>query len=74
MHPYFKNIDEVIASNKPATIKNKNCKNDFYDAGLPSPPDPVIQDGQLGLELTYITVRTFQLLVSLSTIGQVQAY
>ena len=34
---YFKNINEVIA-----TIKNKNRKKDFHDAGLPSPPDPVI--------------------------------
>ena len=34
---HFKNIDEVIA-----TIKNKDRKKDFYDAGLPSPPDPVI--------------------------------
>ena len=33
----FKNIDEVIA-----TIKNKDRKKDFYDAGLPSPPEPVI--------------------------------
>ena len=31
---HFKNIDEIIA-----TIKNKK---DFHDAGLPSPPDPVI--------------------------------
>ena len=34
---HFKNIDEIIA-----TIKNKNRKKDFHDAGLPSPPDPVI--------------------------------
>ena len=34
---YFKNIDEIIA-----TIKNKDRKKDFHDAGLPSPPDPVI--------------------------------
>ena len=43
----FKNIDEVIATIKAATIKiptikNKDRKKDFYDAGLPSPPDPVI--------------------------------
>ena len=37
MHAHFKNIDEVIA-----TIKNKDCKKDFHDAGLPSPPDTVI--------------------------------
>ena len=35
---HFKNIDEVIAMIKAATIKNK----DFLDAGLPSPPNPVI--------------------------------
>ena len=34
---YFKNIDEIIA-----TINNKDRKKDFHDAGLPSPPDPVI--------------------------------
>ena len=39
---HFKNIDEIIATNKAATIKNKNRKKDFHDAGLPSPPDPVI--------------------------------
>ena len=39
---HFKNIDEVIATIKAATIKNKNRKKDFHDAGLPSPPDPVI--------------------------------
>ena len=34
---HFKNIDEVIA-----TIKNKDSKKDFHNAGLPSPPDPAI--------------------------------
>ena len=34
---HFKNIDEVIA-----TIKKEDCKKDFHDTGLPSPPDPVI--------------------------------
>ena len=39
---HFKTIDEVTAAIKVATIKNKNSKKDFYNAGLPSPPDPVI--------------------------------
>ena len=39
---HSKNIDEVIATINAATIKNKDCKKDFHDAGLPSPPDPVI--------------------------------
>ena len=39
---HYKNIDEIIATIKAATIKNKNRKKDFHDAGLPSPPDPVI--------------------------------
>ena len=39
---HLKNIDEIIATIKAATIKNKDRKNDFHDAGLPSPPDPVI--------------------------------
>ena len=61
---HFKNIDEVIA-----TIKSKDRKKDFHDAGLPFPHDQrQLRDGQLGLELPYITVRTFQLFVPLSTI------
>ena len=40
---HFKNIDEVIATIKAATIKNKDRRKDFHDAGLPSPPDPVIK-------------------------------
>ena len=39
---HFKNIDEVIATIMAATIKNKDHKKDFHDAGLPSPPDHVI--------------------------------
>ena len=39
---HFKSIDKIIATIKAATIKNKNRKKDFHDAGLPSPPDPVI--------------------------------
>ena len=39
---YLKNIDEIIATIKAATINNKDRKKDFHDAGLPSPPDPVI--------------------------------
>ena len=39
---HFKNIDEIISTIKAATIKNKDRKKDFHDAGLPSPPDPVI--------------------------------
>ena len=70
---HFKIIDEVIAMIKAATIKNKDHKKDFHDAGLPSPPDPVITRWQLGLELPYVIVRTFQLFVPLSTVEQVQA-
>ena len=36
---YFKNFDEIIATIKAATIKNKDCKKDCHDAGLPSPPE-----------------------------------
>ena len=38
----FQIIDEIIATIKAATIKNKDRKKDFHHAGLPSPPDPVI--------------------------------
>ena len=39
---HFKNIDEIITTIKAPTIKNKDRKQDFHDAALPSPPDPVI--------------------------------
>ena len=39
---HFKNIDEMIATIKAATIKNKHRKKNFHDAGLSSPPDPII--------------------------------
>ena len=39
---HFKNIDKIIATIKAAIIKNKDRKKDFHNAGLPSPPDPVI--------------------------------
>ena len=42
LRAYFKTIDEVVATIKAATIKNKDRKNGFHEAGLPSPPDPVI--------------------------------
>ena len=42
---HVKNIDEVIATIKTTTIKNKDCKKDFHDAGLPSPPDSEITRG-----------------------------
>ena len=72
---HFKNIDEVIATIKAATIKNKDRKKDFHDAGLPSPSNPVITRWAIWLRATLycIIVRTFQLFVPLSTIGQVQA-
>ena len=38
----LKNIDEVVATIKAATIKNKDRKKDFHDAGLSSPLDPLI--------------------------------
>ena len=39
---HFNNIDEIIGTSKAATIKIKDRKKDFHDAGLPSPADPVI--------------------------------
>ena len=39
---HLKNVDEIIATIKAATIKNKGRKKDFHDAGLSSAPDPVI--------------------------------
>ena len=39
---YFKNIEQMAVRIKAGTIKNKDRKEDFHEAGLPSPPDPVI--------------------------------
>ena len=39
---HFKNIDEVITTIWAATIKNRDRKKNFHDAGLPSSPDSVI--------------------------------
>ena len=39
---FFKNIDDVVASIKAATIKNKDHNDDFREASLPSPPVTVI--------------------------------
>ena len=65
----FKNTDEIIATIKAATIKNKDRKKDFNDAGLPSPLDPVITRWATWLRAAFITTKTFNLFVSLSTIG-----
>ena len=39
---HCKEIDYLIASVKAATIKNKDQHNDFREAGLPAPSDPVL--------------------------------
>ena len=39
---FFENIHDIVATIKTATIKNKDHKNDFREAGLPSSPIPVI--------------------------------
>ena len=70
---YFKNIDEVIATIKAAAIKSKDRKNNFHEAGLPSPPDSVITRCATCSELPYITLKIFLLFVPLSTIKQVEA-
>ena len=69
---FIKNIDDVVATIKAATIKNKDRKNDFREAGLPSPPVTVITDEQLGLELHYTTAKPILPFVPLSTIGQMK--
>ena len=70
---HLKNIDEVIATIKAATIINKGRKKDFYDAGLPYPPDLVITRWATWFRNALYYSRTFQLFVPLSTIGRVQA-
>ena len=39
---FFKTIDDVVATIKAAAIKNKDRKNGFREAGLPSSPVSVI--------------------------------
>ena len=39
---FFKNIDDIVATLKTATSKNKKSKNDFREAALPSPSVTVI--------------------------------
>ena len=39
---FFKNIDDIVATLKAATSKNKESKNDFREAALPSPSVTVI--------------------------------
>ena len=39
---FVKNIDDAVATTKAAMLKNKDRKNDFREAGLPSPPVHVI--------------------------------
>ena len=60
---HFKNINEVIATIKAATVKTKDRKKDFYDAGLPSSSDPVIKRSATWLKADF-TLKTFQLFVS----------
>ena len=62
---YFKDIDDVIATIKAATIKSKDCKKIFYEAGLPTPPESVIPRWDLCLELHCAIVNTFLLFVLL---------
>ena len=50
---HFKNIDAVVKAMKAATVKNKErCKN-FRDAGLPSPPAPVVTRWATWLEAAF---------------------
>ena len=70
----LKILMKVFVSIKAATNNNKDSKKDFHDAGLRSPLDPVITRWATWLRaaLYYsenLPVRTFQLFVSLSTIG-----
>ena len=61
-------IDEVIA-----TIKNKDHKKDFHDAGLPSPPDPVITRWATWLRAALYYCENLLAVRIIVTIGQVQA-
>ena len=70
---HFKNIDEAIATIKAGKIKNKDRKKDFHDAGLPSPPDPVITRWAIRLGAALYYNENLQLFVPLSAIELMQA-
>ena len=57
---HFKNIDKVITTIKAATFRNKDRKKDFYDIGLPSPPDPIITRWTTWLRAAFISISLFQ--------------
>ena len=64
-----------MATVKAAKIKNKDRKNDFCEAGLPSPPFPVITRWatRLRAALYYSeNLPAVGTIVPLSTIGQVK--
>ena len=67
---HFKNIDEIIATIKAATIKKKIARKIFMMLVCHLLLTLQLQDGQLGLELPYIKVRTFQLFIPLSTMDK----
>ena len=50
---HFKNIDAVVAAMKAATVKNKERCKDFRNAGLPSPPAPVVTRWATWLEAAF---------------------
>ena len=52
VYAHFKSIDEVMAMIKATTIRNKDHKKDFHDAGLPSPSDHVITRWATWLRVT----------------------
>ena len=66
---HFKNTDEIIATSRQQQSKTKIARKIFLMLVCHLLLTLQLQDGQLGLELPYITVRTFQLFVPLSTIG-----
>ena len=69
---FFKAIDDVVATIKAAVIKNKDRKNGFCEAGLPSSPVSVITRWATWLRAAIYTAKTFLLFVPLSTSEQVK--
>ena len=70
---YFKYIDEVIATIKTVTIKNKDRKKDFHDTGLPSPLDPLITSWATWLRAALYYNENLVYVRTIANNGQAQA-
>ena len=70
---HFKNIDKIIATIKVATTNKDRREKDFHDAGLPSPPNPVITRWATWLRAALYYSKNLPDVRTIVNSGQVQA-